>query len=270
MISSSTSKPALLIVGHGSTVNADSSTPTYDHAWTLRKSNHFSEVHECFWKEEPNFHQCLGQIEAETIYIVPNFISSGYFTEQVIPRELELEGPITERNDQTFYYCEPVGLHESMTEVLLHRAQEVVASSGKTVRDPQNTCLFIFGHGTNLNENSTKIIEHQVERIRSRNLYGECQFAYMEEPPLVKDWKTLTHKPEVVAVPFFIADGLHSFIDIPVLLGLTEEGQPLQTKNPHHIEGRDLWYANAIGTEPLIADLILAQIKKFNETHRIS
>ncbi len=270
MISSSTPKPALLIVGHGSTVNADSSTPTYDHAWTLRKLNHFSEVHECFWKEEPNFHQCLGQIEAETIYIVPNFISSGYFTEQVIPRELELDGPITRRNDQTFYYCEPVGLHESMTEVLLHRAQEVVTSSGKTVRDPQNTCLFIFGHGTNLNENSTKIIEHQVERIRSRNLYGECQFAYMEEPPLVKDWKTLTNKPEVVAVPFFIADGLHSFIDIPVLLGLTEEGHPLQTQNPHHIEGRNLWYANAIGTEPLIADLILAQIKKFNETHRIS
>ena len=269
MTSASLSKPALLIVGHGSTVNADSSTPTYQHAWTLRKKGVFSEVHECFWKEEPNFHQSLNQIEAETIYVVPNFISSGYFTEQVIPRELELQGPITQRGPQTFYYCDPVGLHESMTEVLLHRAQEVVSSSGVSLQNQQEACLFIFGHGTNLNENSTKIIEHQVETIRSLGLYGECQFAYMEEPPLVKDWKTLTTKREVVAVPFFIADGLHSFIDIPVLLGLTEEGEPLKTKNPHQVEGRSLWYANAIGTEPLIAEVIMAQVKKFNETHRI-
>jgi sirohydrochlorin cobaltochelatase len=266
----SLSTAALLIVGHGSTVNGDSSAPTHQHAWTIRNKKIFAEVHECFWKEEPNFRQILPQIEAETVYIVPNFISSGYFTEQVIPRELELDGPMTHKNGKTLYYCEPVGLHDSMTEVLLHRAQEVVRSSSQPLRDPRQTCLFIFGHGTNLNENSTKIIEHQVELIRSRGIYGECLSAYMEEPPLVKEWTQLTSQPEVVAVPFFIADGLHSFIDIPVLLGLTEEGKPIPTQNPHPIAGRRLWYANAIGTEPLIAEVILAQVNQFNETHRIS
>ncbi|MES2307318.1 MAG: CbiX/SirB N-terminal domain-containing protein [Verrucomicrobiota bacterium] len=266
----SLSKAALLIAGHGSTVNSDSSTPTHQHAWTIRKKNLFAEVHECFWKEEPNFRQILPQIEAETVYIVPNFISSGYFTEQVIPRELELDGPITRRGSKTLYYCEPVGLHESMTQVLLHRAEEVVKSSTQSLRSLQQTCLFIFGHGTNLNENSTKIIEHQVELIRQLGIYGECQSAYMEEAPLVKEWTSLTSMPDVVAVPFFISDGLHSFIDIPVLLGLTEEGKSIPTSNPHPIANRRLWYANAIGTEPLIADLILAQVQKFNETYRIS
>lgn len=227
------SHAALVIAGHGSTVNADSSAPTHCHGWDLRKRGIFAEVHECFWKEEPNFRQVMSQVEAETVYIVPHFISSGYFTEQVIPRELELAGPITQRNAKTYYYCEPVGLHESMTEVLLHRAEEVVKKSGVPLKDPRETCLFIFGHGTSLNENSTKIIEHQVEKIRALGIYGECQSAYMEEPPLVKEWLQHTHLKEVVAVPFFIADGLHSYVDIPVLLGLTEEGQPLTSENPH-------------------------------------
>lgn len=264
------SKAALLIAGHGSTVNADSSAPTHRHAWDIRRRNIFAEVHECFWKEEPNFRQVLPQIEAETIYVVPHFISSGYFTEQVIPRELELEGAMTARSGKTIYYCEPVGLHESMTDVLLHRAEEVVKTSGHPLSNLQKTALFIFGHGTSLNENSTKIIEHQVEQIRARGIYGECLSAYMEEPPLVKDWLTLTSLSEVVAVPFFIADGLHSFVDIPVLLGLTKEGESIPTKNPHPHADRRIWYANAIGTEPMIADVILSQVKKFHETHRIS
>ena len=43
---------------------------------------------------------------------------------------------------------------------------------------------------------------------------------YMEEPPLIADWATLTDTPNVVVVPFFISDGLHSYQDIPVLLGI--------------------------------------------------
>ena len=31
-------------------------------------------------------------IDADDIYVVPNFISEGYFTRTVIPRELELDG----------------------------------------------------------------------------------------------------------------------------------------------------------------------------------
>ena len=43
---------------------------------------------------------------------------------------------------------------------------------------------------------------------------------YMEEAPLVSDWRKLTETPNVVVVPFFISDGLHSYEDIPRLLGM--------------------------------------------------
>jgi hypothetical protein len=67
----------------------------------------------------------------------------------------------------------------------------------------------------------------------------------------------------LVVVPFFIADGLHSYQDIPVLLGIMEEtGAALSEggsfgNNPHALHGRQLFYSNAIGTEPLLAAVIL-------------
>ena len=57
-------------------------------------------------------------VESETIYVVPVFISEGYFTQTVIPRELELTGARTLRGSRTIYYCDPVGSHPGMTEAL--------------------------------------------------------------------------------------------------------------------------------------------------------
>jgi sirohydrochlorin cobaltochelatase len=253
---------ALLLLGHGSTLNADSSAPTYQHAEEIRRRGIFAEVHVAFWKEEPNFRQALRQTSCRTVYVVPNFISSGYFTEQVIPRELGLTGPATSIDGRQVYYCAPVGLSgEAMTRVLLKRAQEVVAASPETC-DPASACLFICGHGTSLNDNSTKIINEQAAIIRSRGLYADCQGVLMEQCPFVKDWRTLTDCPDVIVVPFFISDGLHSYEDIPVLLGLTHNMKEQGFTNPHHEKSRRLWYATAIGTEPSIADAIIAQVEQ--------
>ena len=259
---------ALLLVGHGSTLNADSSAPTYQHAEEIRRRGIFAEVHVAFWKEEPNFRQALRQTNRREVYVVPNFISSGYFTEQIIPRELGLTGAVTSHAEQTVFYCEPVGLHPSMTEALLQRAHQVVASSGDTIPFSLKTaCLFICGHGTSLNDNSTKIIHEQAAAIRARGLYADCQPVLMEQSPFVKGWRTLTDCPDVIVVPFFISDGLHSFEDIPVLLGLTRNVKEQQFANPHRENGRRLWYATAIGTEAFIADVILAQVKQFQAKH---
>ncbi|MCE0483231.1 MAG: hypothetical protein LV479_03220 [Methylacidiphilales bacterium] len=259
---------ALLLLGHGSTLNSDSSVPTYEHAEEIRRRGMFTEVHVAFWKEETNFRQALHLTDCRQIYVVPDFISSGYFTEQIIPRELGLEGPITRREGREIFYCEPVGLHPSMTEALLRRASEVVAASGERIAEPAKTaCLFICGHGTSLNDNSTRIIHEQAGLIRSRGLYADCQAVLMEQRPLVKDWRTLTNCPDVIVVPFFISDGLHSFENIPVLLGLTHDVREKFFANPHHENGRRLWYASAIGTEPFLADVILAQVHQFQQRY---
>ena len=47
-------KTALLIVGHGSTVNPDSSAPTWTHAREIQRRQIFADVRCAFWKEEPS------------------------------------------------------------------------------------------------------------------------------------------------------------------------------------------------------------------------
>ena len=266
------SHAALIIVGHGSTTNPDSSSPTHLHADSIRRRGLFREVACCFWKEEPNMREVYEMVDSEVIYIVPNFISEGYFCQQVLPRELRLDGPTTQRDGKTIHYCDPVGIHPNMTRLLLQRADEVAPH---VPRD--QTSLVIVGHGTSLNENSTKAIQDQVALIRSGHYgFAEVIDAYMEEAPFVKDWATLTTAPNVVVVPFFIADGLHSFQDIPVLLGMREDvGEALSEsgvfhQNPHHLQGRQIYYSGAIGTEPLMADVILDQVHDFDVKHGVN
>jgi sirohydrochlorin cobaltochelatase len=257
---------ALLIVGHGSTVNPDSSAPTLMQAREIRRRGIFDEVACCFWKEEPSMRDalCLFQFPAiREVYVVPNFISEGYFTQTVIPRELELTDRVTERIDgQIWKYCEPVGNHRSMTELLLQRASEV--APGVPERE---TSLLIVGHGTSLNDNSAVAAKRVVQEIQELNRYAQVLSTYMEEAPLIADWAKITDAPNVVVVPFFIADGLHSYEDIPVLLGI-EPGLNLKDsfqRNPHHLDGRNLYYANAIGTDARVADIILEQTKVFDD-----
>src|ERR1041384_6868867 len=93
---------ALLIVAHGSTVNPDSSAPTLAHAAEVRGRGIFADVECAFWKEGPRLRDALFLFDPEAIrevYVVPNFISEGYFTQTVVRRELELNGPITKRSN---------------------------------------------------------------------------------------------------------------------------------------------------------------------------
>lgn len=267
-----------MIVGHGSTVNPDSSAPSYEHASAIRRRGIFGEVACCFWKEEPGFRDAAAGLlfnpGIREVYVAPNFISEGYFTQTVIPRELCLSsepGGITRRpSGQIWKYCEPVGNHPAATELLLQRAREAAPGVPE-----QETSLLVVGHGTSLNDNSAVAAKRQTETIRAMGLYAEVINCYMEEAPLIADWLALTATPNVTVVPFFISDGLHSYQDIPVLLGIESEPTAaasalarqgaLFRRNPHHMGGRALYYASAIGTEPRFADLLVEQALAFDE-----
>jgi sirohydrochlorin cobaltochelatase len=267
---------ALVLVGHGSTLNAESSAPTYQHADELRRRGLFAQVLECFWKLEPNIAGVLRGVYAPRVFIVPLFISEGYFTEEVIPRELGFcqngqkdFARVQQRGGQTLHYCGPVGTHDSMTEVILQRAREVVEKFPfPRAPKPRETSLFIAGHGTGNNENSRKAIERQVELIRAMGLYADVNPVFMEEDPRVGDCYKMASARNIVMVPFFISDGLHSVEDIPVLLGEPERivrerlksGQPTW-RNPTEKHGKLLWYGQGIGTEPRIADVILERVR---------
>jgi sirohydrochlorin cobaltochelatase len=225
---------ALVIVAHGSHLNPDASTPTYEHADTIRETGVFDEVETAFWKEEPSFREVLRTLESDEVYVVPLFISEGYFTEEVIPRELRLDGwevgewesdgtsathATLAADDvaKTIHYCGPVGTHDAMTDVIVRRAETVTG-------DPdvgEGFGLAVVGHGTERNENSAKAIEYHADRIAERDRFDEVRALYMDEDPEVDDLPEFFESDDVVLVPLFIADAYHTQEDIPDVVGLS-------------------------------------------------
>jgi sirohydrochlorin cobaltochelatase len=271
------SDAALVLVGHGSTQNADSGAPVFQHAAQLRQRRLFAQVREGFWKQAPEVVRVVPEITECRIFIVPLFVSEGYFSENVIPAALGFSietstvSPRTrEQGKQTFFYCRPVGSHESMTKVLLARARETIEKF-PFPRAPRlkEISLFIAGHGTEQNEHSRKAVERQVELIRRQDIYAGVKPLFLEEEPRIATCYETAQTKNILVVPFFISDGLHVREDIPVMLGEPErlvkqrlEAGHATWRNPTEKRSKLVWYAPSVGTEPMLADVILERVSE--------
>lgn len=264
---------ALVLAAHGSHLNPDSSTPAFRHADRIRDIGAFVEVREAFWKEEPPFREVLRTLDSGEVYVVPLFISEGYFTEQVIPRELRLTGWTPEAwasdgvsataatftpedVDKRVHYCGPVGTHDAMSRVIAHRVDTVLDEA----TEPTDVGLAVVGHGTERNANSAKAIRYHADRLRSQGGFAEVRALFMDEAPEVERLTDYFTPRDIVVVPLFIADGYHTQEDIPEDIGLTSDFRSGYDV-PASVDDCRIWYAGAVGTEPLVAEVILERAR---------
>lgn len=265
------SDAVLVVLGHGTTQNPDSERPVFQHAAALRQRRIFREVREAFWKQPPQLKEVLAGLTAARVFVVPLFISAGYFADEVIPRELGLDSAFRlQTSNFTLAYAKPVGTHDRMAEIILARAASVIQRFPfPRAPRPRDITLFIAGHGTERHEQSRQSIEQQVELIRARQIYAGVHSVFMEEAPRIRDCCSLAQTRQFVVVPFFMSDGLHVVEDIPVLLGEPERvvkerlaaGQPTW-RNPSEKHGKLIWYAPAVGSDPLVVEIILERVRE--------
>jgi sirohydrochlorin cobaltochelatase len=265
------------LVAHGSTQNASSGEAAYGQAEVLRGRRLFGQVLVAFVQQDPPLAGVWRRVFTPRAYVVPLFISEGWFTREVIPVELGLKEPgvrewarTQEREEGRVHYCGVVGNHPSMTDVLLARARGVVARHPfPRCPKPAETTLIVAGHGTGYSRGSRESIEFQVTALRDCGGYESVHGVFLEEAPWVRDTWSLGAAPNVVLVPFFISDGLHTQEDIPEMLGepvaavreRLRQGRPTW-RNPTGREGRRLWYAEPLGREPLLAEVILQRVRE--------
>jgi sirohydrochlorin cobaltochelatase len=249
---------ALVIVGHGSHLNEDSSLPVYEHAERIRRSGAFDEVVECFWKEEPSMRHVLDTVESEEVYVVPAFISEGYFTQQVVPRELGLEGPVTKKGCKTVRYAGPLGTFEGMPDVILERVGDLMRGKELSGR----TALVLLGHGTDLNKNSGGVIYLNAERIRKRGIYDLVEVGFLDQEPEIGAVVESVAARNIILIPVFIAEGWHTRETIPEDLVLTGEVTVR--------EDRTIFYGAPVGTHPSMANLIAARARQTLREERVA
>ncbi|MSU59553.1 MAG: cobalamin biosynthesis protein CbiX [Pedosphaera sp.] len=261
----------LVVLGHGTTQNDGSAAPVFQHAAELRRRRIFGDVREAFWKQDPQVKPVLLEIKTPRAFIVPLFISEGYFAAEVIPRELGFsENRILNTEHARLFYCAAIGTHDLMTGVILARAREVVEKFPfPRAPKPADITLVIAGHGTERNANSRDSIERQVELIRAQNVYAAVHAVFLDEEPRIPACFALAPTRNLVVVPFFISDGLHTQEDIPILLGEPERivkqrlaaGQPTW-RNPTERNDKLVWYSPAVGTAPEVAEVILERVRE--------
>ncbi len=229
----------LLLLGHGSHLDANSSAPVRRLAVDPALKQRFTSVRMAFWKEEPSLSRALdGYAAGDRVAAVPVFISNGYFVRDVLPRELGLDLP---PEGVDIRYTPPVGDHPQLACVAALRAQEMDASAADAV--------VILGHGTRRNSDSERNVYAQAQRVRDLHLFGEVAAVFMDQEPQMREVFDLVAAETVVIVPLFIADGWHVGQTIPEDLAL--EGGELRPN------GRRLRYAEPVGTHPAISSVVL-------------
>lgn len=271
------SDAALVLIGHGSARQAESKLPVVHHAAALRRRGLFAEVLEAFCKGEPGLDRVLQAVTAPRVFCVPLFLAEGYFTRQLLPRALGLDGSpqagparVWRRGGRTLYYCCPVGTHPRMQEVVVSRAQEVL--DRHPVQPPvqlRQVTLCLVGHGTAREAGSRKAVEEHAARIAALGRFAAVVALFIEEEPRVADCYRLAATRDIVVVPFFLSDGGHVSHDIPRLLGEPAELLAARRRahqpawhNPTERQGKRVWYAPSVGTDPRLVEVILDRVRE--------
>jgi sirohydrochlorin cobaltochelatase len=239
---------ALILAGHGSHISPNTAGIVWQFVDELRRLGMADEVTAAFWKEAPAFNQVINTVRSNQVVVVPVFTAKGYYSTQVIPREMNLQGDVTVRDGKTIYYTRTIGEHAYLKEVVCKRVQDALAQDDL---DPVQTAVAVIGHGTQRNPESRLTTRQQAEYIRQQGLVAQVVDVYLDDEPSIPRIYETTDAANVIAVPFFLADGSHTTMDVPEALGIKYGDYPAA------VDGRQVFYTQPVGTDLAMTQVIL-------------
>ena len=255
---------ALILAGHGSTKNAQSSRHTRETAKRLAKKGIFKEVRAGFWKESPSFQEVFHGLEAKEAIVVPWFLTRGYFVEKVLAEQFA-STPIPVR------IVEPIGSRPEIVDLVRARAERLRGRirmririkeiidllTGKHRVRLEEISLLLASHGTPLHKGSRTAADGLAEEL-GKDGYRVARAMFLEEEPKIADWRQVA-APEgpVMVLPHFLAGGLHGSEDVPGLLGI-----PHGREGWHKVDGRWIGYGAPIGQPEEMTELVLKMVEE--------
>jgi sirohydrochlorin cobalto/nickelchelatase len=118
--------------------------------------------------------------------------------------------------------------------------------------------MLLVGHGSKMPYNQ-ELVEKTAAFIKAKNtdFIVKCGFMNMNQPSIKDSLEAFRKEPidVLVVVPLFLAKGVHIEKDIPGEIGLAEGVK----KGTFALNGKSipLVYAEPIGSDPLLADLMV-------------
>ena len=247
-------RSALILAGHGSHISPNNGGLVWRHVDHLRARGVADEITAAFWKEKPSFATVLNSLTARDVTIIPLFTAHGFFTQSVIPTEMGLTGGLTVRGNRIIRYTPPLHEHPYLARVVRARVLSARRDFGLPA---DQTAVAIIGHSTVRNPESRKATETQAARLRAEGINASA--VYLEDTPRIAEIYGMSDAqklPNLIAVPYFLAAGSHTTIDVPLALGL----EPGATAGL--VQGRRVFYTAPVGVDDDLRDVILTLAKE--------
>jgi sirohydrochlorin cobaltochelatase len=239
---------ALLLVGHGSRKAPRAMAATEAHAERLRASGAFAGVEAGFLTGGRPVEDALQRLPARTVFIVPLFMSDGFFVRERIPERLALTGPVTERDGRTLRYLPPPALDDGFGDLLVARCRAVAGAL-----DPAGLAVLVVGHGTVRDPASEALTRRHAARLSG---YRSVAPVFLEQPPGFVD-ALAREAGDLLVAGLFAADGYHADADVRAALGLARDRDQRRDA-----DGRWIGYTGAVGADPGVAEIVLEQVAR--------
>lgn len=290
----------ILVVGHGSKLPYNKEVVT---ALADKLNDRIDNIVESGFMELvlPNIPQQVNKLKEQNvdrIVVVPAFLAHGVHTKVDIPTILRLphdhiglEHSHTHSHghhhhhhhhhhdgddereaksdlidfDGEVIFLEPFEDHDKIVDIVEKRISEHTA---KDDINPENSGILLIGHGSTL-PFGKEVLTGITNKIKDRMPEYEIELSFMqiEKPSIAESFSKLQEKSfnNMIVVPVFLADGLHTKNDIPNSLGL----EPAKLDFKYRVLEKqidfdgNIFFTNPLKAEDDIVDLIEERISEY-------
>jgi sirohydrochlorin ferrochelatase len=233
---------ALLLAAHGERRTGSDNQGVAQLAARLRASSLAPAVGFGFVKGAPSIGEAVRRLAGHDLLVYPLFLSDGYFTRTLLPRQLSEAGAFAP--GRTVRLLPPLGLDPALVDLVLDQARAVARAR----KWPEaRTELVLLAHGSSNNPASRRAAEGIAKSIAGRNAFARVRPAFLEEAPFLGDAIAGWRGPALV-IGLFAGEGLHGGDDVPQRVA--ELGRP------------DLAFAGNVGAFEALPDVIAAAIRR--------
>ena len=247
----------LLLVGHGAHTVPGATRALADHARALAERSLFAAVGAGFLKGTPPAEAALDALSLSRVYVVPCFMSDGYFVRTVVPERLGLTGAVTSRRGREIRYCAPLGTAPALAALVAQRLESAVADERLALDSVE---VVIVGHGSSSNPASAEATEALAARVAEQSPVRAIHTAYLDQGPTLEDVVARLTGRTLVVAGLFAADGRHADEDVRRRLGFVAGA--FRAVRP---DGRRVLYTGAIGADPAVAELVIERVAAFDD-----
>jgi sirohydrochlorin ferrochelatase len=203
---------SLLIAAHGERRSGAGNEGVAELAARLAACRIALKIGFGFLKGSPSIADAVRRLAARDLLVYPLFLSDGYFTRTLLPRQLKQAGAFD--RGRAARLLPPLGLDPALPDLILNRACFIVRAQGWP---PAHTRLVLLAHGSSNNSASRRAAERIAAGIAMMRIFGRVRPAFLEEPPFLQDAVATPGSPAVV-VGLFAGEGLHGGGDAPKLV----------------------------------------------------